>query len=151
MTAGPHSNSRIIAVEQVPPRPVSYERRIVDRGYDASAEESPERCPLRRWDCCLVRSADRASRVDPRAEAVVGQLTDAKLLGDAVAGIDPVIFTHSDNSNPEAVNYGAVRNVLQARDGRRVQIALMTAIGVTSLRDSSMWKRRGEGVFNVPL
>jgi uncharacterized protein YbjT (DUF2867 family) len=92
----------------------------------------------------LIRGADRASQVDPRAEAVVGQLTDPSTLGDAVAGIDAVIFTHGDNSNPEAVNYGAVRNVLQALDGRRVRIALMTTVGVTVLRDSSTWKRRGE-------
>lgn len=55
-----------------------------------------------------------------------------------------MIFTHGDNSNAEAVNYGAVRNVLDALEGRPVRIALMTTIGVTALRDSSEWKRRGE-------
>lgn len=92
----------------------------------------------------LARSSQRARGLAPGAETVVGDLTDPATLGDAVAGVDAVIFTHGDNSNAEAVNYGAVRNVLRALDRRPVRIALMTTIGVTVLRDSSEWKRRGE-------
>ena len=92
----------------------------------------------------LIRRPDQALDLDPAAEAVVGDLTDAVTLGRAVADIDAVIFTHGDNGNAEAVNYGAVRNVLRALAGRPVRIALMTTIGVTVLRDSSIWKRRGE-------
>jgi len=92
----------------------------------------------------LVRSVDRAAAVKPDAHAVVGDLTDAATLDEAVEDVDAVIFTHGDNSNAEAVNYGAVRNVLDALAGRPVRIALMTTIGVTALRDSSRWKRRGE-------
>ncbi|QSB24691.1 SDR family oxidoreductase [Curtobacterium sp. RIT-PI-V] len=92
----------------------------------------------------LARKKHRAQGLAQGAEIVLGDLTDASTLRDAVAGIDAVIFTHGDNSNAEAVNYGAVRNVLDALDGRPVRIALMTTIGVTALRDSSEWKRRGE-------
>ncbi|MCJ1674474.1 MULTISPECIES: SDR family oxidoreductase [unclassified Rathayibacter] len=92
----------------------------------------------------LVRTPSRASDVDPRAETVVGDLTDAATLADAVEGIDAVIFTHGDNAHAEAVNYGAVRNVLRALNGRPVRIALMTTIGVTVRHPSSEWKRRGE-------
>jgi uncharacterized protein YbjT (DUF2867 family) len=92
----------------------------------------------------LVRSTSRARGLDPAAEIVVGDLTDAATLTAAVDGIDAVVFTHGDNSNPEAVNYGAVRNVLDALDGRPVRIALMTTVGVTVRHPSSEWKRRGE-------
>ncbi|GAA3909355.1 SDR family oxidoreductase [Microbacterium invictum] len=92
----------------------------------------------------LVRSPDRTPALNPDAEAVVGDLTDSATLAAAVDDVDAVIFTHGDNSNAEAVNYGAVRNVLNALAGRPVRIALMTTIGVTVLRDSSKWKRRGE-------
>lgn len=56
-------------------------------------------------------------------------------LTDAVANIDAVVFTqgssYGDASAAEAVDYGAVKNVLRALAGQRVRIALMTAIGVT--------------------
>ncbi|MDU0328505.1 SDR family oxidoreductase [Microbacterium sp. KSW2-21] len=92
----------------------------------------------------LVRTSSRAKNVDSRAEAVVGDLTDAATLAEAVEGIDAVIFTHGDINQAEAVNYGAVRNVLRALNGRPVRIALMTTIGVTVRHPSSEWKRRGE-------
>jgi len=66
----------------------------------------------------------------PAAEKVLGDLTDASSLPAALADVDAVIFTDGDNSNAEAVNYGAVRNVLRALNGRPVRIALMTTIGV---------------------
>lgn len=96
----------------------------------------------------LVRDAARASRLDPKARAVVGELTRTETLVEAVADIDAVIFTqgsaYGDAQAAEAVDYGAVRNVLQALGGRAVRIALMTAIGVTSRGPTHDWKRRGE-------
>ena len=70
-------------------------------------------------------------------------------------GVDAVIFTHGSDgggkSTAEQVDYGGVRNVLQALDGRPVRIALMTAIGVTNRQGAYNrstqihdWKRRGE-------
>jgi uncharacterized protein YbjT (DUF2867 family) len=95
----------------------------------------------------LVRDASRAGRLDTAA-VVVGELTRAETLTDAVDDIDAVVFTqgssYGDAAAAEAVDYGAVRNVLQALGGRRVRIALMTAIGVTGRGSTHDWKRRGE-------
>jgi uncharacterized protein YbjT (DUF2867 family) len=96
----------------------------------------------------LVRDVARAGRLDPGATAVVGQLTRPETLADAVAGIDAVVFTqgssYGDATAAEAVDYGAVKNILTALGGRRVRIALMTSIGVTKRGGTHDWKRRGE-------
>jgi len=95
----------------------------------------------------LVRDRQRAGRVLALAETVIGDLTDARTLDAAVDGIDAVVFTHGSNGaapGPEAVDYGAVRNVLAALRGRRIRIALMTAVGVTDRKGAHDWKRRGE-------
>ncbi|GAB2454634.1 uncharacterized protein YbjT (DUF2867 family) [Conyzicola lurida] len=96
----------------------------------------------------LVRDAARAGKLNPAAHKIVGQLTDATTLADAVEGIDAVVFTqgssYGDATAAESVDYGAVKNVLVALDGRPVRIALMTAIGVTRRGNSHDWKRRGE-------
>ncbi|TXN28902.1 SDR family oxidoreductase [Lacisediminihabitans profunda] len=96
----------------------------------------------------LVRNAARAGRLDPGARTVVGQLTRSETLVDAVAGIDAVIFTqgslYGDAAAAETVDYGAVKNVLEALGGRKVRIALMTSIGVTKRGGTHDWKRRGE-------
>jgi uncharacterized protein YbjT (DUF2867 family) len=96
----------------------------------------------------LVRDPSRAGRLDPAALKVAGELTRAETLADAVAGVDAVVFTqgssYGDAAAAEAVDYGAVKNVLQALGGRRVRIALMTAIGVTRRGSTHDWKRRSE-------
>jgi uncharacterized protein YbjT (DUF2867 family) len=101
----------------------------------------------------LVRDGSRAGRLDPAAQKVVGDLTRADTLSDAVADIDAVVFTHGstygDAAAAEAVDYGAVKNVLQVLGGRRVRIALMTAIGVTGRGPTHDWKRRGERLVRV--
>jgi uncharacterized protein YbjT (DUF2867 family) len=111
-----------------------------------------------------VRALVRASALDaaavqhfdPTAHRVVGDLTRVDTLADAVTGIDAVVFAHgssgSGKAEAELVDYGAVRNVLAALNGRRdVRIALMTSIGVTNRtgaynRSTEIhdWKRRGE-------
>lgn len=95
----------------------------------------------------LGRDESRIRALDPGAEIVVGDLTDAGSLSGAVDGIDAVVFTHGSHGEAgaaERVDYGAVKNVLTALDGRRVRIALMTAIGVTVRSEAHDWKRRGE-------
>lgn len=95
----------------------------------------------------LVRDESRGRRLPQGVDLVVGDLTRADTLGQAVAGIDAVVFTHGSNGRPpgpEAVDYGAVRNVLSALRGREVRIALMTAISVTDRKGAHDWKRRGE-------
>lgn len=95
----------------------------------------------------LVRQASQAELFPSGVEVVVGDLTDASSLVPAVEGIDAVVFTHGANgrsSGPEAVDYGAVRNVLTALGARKVRIALMTTVGVTDRKGAHDWKRRGE-------
>ena len=102
----------------------------------------------------LVRDLHRAA-LPAAAQRVLGDLTRADTLGRAVAGIDAVVFTHGSRSGGKAeaerVDYGAVRSVLRALDGRPTRIALMTSIGVTDRRGAFNrgteihdWKRRGE-------
>ncbi|MHA7207919.1 SDR family oxidoreductase [Arthrobacter sp. MDT1-65] len=107
----------------------------------------------------LVRSAGRAKSLPSGAETMVGDLTDASTLKGAVEGIDAVVFTHGAHGGGKAaedVDYGAVRNVLTALDGRPVRVALMTSIGVTfragSYNQSTQihdWKRRGERLLRA--
>lgn len=103
----------------------------------------------------LVRDRDRAAASLPAgAELVEADLTRTTTLGGAVEGVDAVVFTHGSHGGPgqaERVDYGAVRNILQALGGRPARIALMTAIGVTDRegaynRSTGVhdWKRRSE-------
>lgn len=103
----------------------------------------------------LVRDLGRAGALPAAAQRVKGDLTQMDSLAAAVADIDAVIFTHGSDGDGkkgcEQVDYGGVRNFLQALSGRPVRIALMTAIGATN-RDGAYnrateahdWKRRGE-------
>jgi len=103
----------------------------------------------------LLRSESKARQLPPETEAAVGDLTRSETLKAAVQGVDAVVFTHGSDGGgkqgAESVDYGGVRNVLQALGSARPRIALMTAIGVT-YREGSYnrsnevhdWKRRGE-------
>lgn len=95
----------------------------------------------------LVRDTAAARRRLPeQAQLVTGDLLDPRSLAAAVDGADAIVFTHgaSSSKDAEGVDYGGVRNVLQALNGRRVHIVLMTAIGVTKRTVAHDWKRRGE-------
>jgi uncharacterized protein YbjT (DUF2867 family) len=95
----------------------------------------------------LVRRAGRGASLPGGAEIVVGDLGDAATLAEAVDGVDGIVFTHGSHGGAreaEHVDYGAVRNVLEAPDGRPARIALMTTIGVTKHTPGHDWKRRGE-------
>jgi uncharacterized protein YbjT (DUF2867 family) len=95
----------------------------------------------------LVRDASRGASLPPDAEIVVGDLTSATTLAGPLDGVDAVVFTHGSHGGAgeaESVDYGAVRNVLDALGTRPARIALMTAIGVTKHTPGHDWKRRGE-------
>ena len=107
------------------------------------------------WVRALVRSRSRASQLPAGAEVVVGDLTRPDTLADAVANVDAVVFTHGSaggvKQGSETVDYGGVRNVLNALGSRPAHIALMTAIGVTNragsynrATEAHDWKRRSE-------
>jgi len=103
----------------------------------------------------LVREARRASAVLPEStELVVGDITRADTLADAVRDVDGIVFVHGSHGGKEearAIDYGGVRNVLDALESGMPHVALMTAIGVT-VRDGAYnrqtqihdWKRRAE-------
>ncbi|MEU2612596.1 SDR family oxidoreductase [Micromonospora sp. NPDC007271] len=94
----------------------------------------------------LVRDEAQADRFPEGTRVVVGDLTDAETLRDAVRGVTGIVFTHGSHGGAqeaEAVDYGAVRNILSVLDAP-ARIALMTAIGVTKHTPGHDWKRRGE-------
>ena len=103
----------------------------------------------------LVRSAAKLKELPNGVESALGDLTNPESLAKAVKDISAVVFTHGSDSGDKVgaatVDYGGVRNVLQALRGAKPRIALMTAIGVTnregsynSATESHDWKRRGE-------
>jgi len=108
----------------------------------------------------LARDPERARAALPDgARIVAGDLARAESLADAVDGVDAVVFTHGSDGGPgqaERVDYGGVRNTLEALGKRPARIALMTAIGVTGrpegagsgaddpITDAHAWKRRAE-------
>jgi uncharacterized protein YbjT (DUF2867 family) len=103
----------------------------------------------------LARDPRKARTLLPDAEVVVGDLTRPDTLTAAVDGVDAIVFTHGSDgggkAGAERVDYGGVRSVFAALDGRSVRIALMTAIGVTNREgdynrqtEAHDWKRRGE-------
>ncbi len=95
----------------------------------------------------LVRDERQARRLPPGVGHAVGDLTRAETLSSVVAGVGAIVFTHGSNGRepgPEAVDYGAVRNVLAALGDRTARIALMTTIGSTDRKGAHDWKRRGE-------
>ncbi|WP_175597337.1 SDR family oxidoreductase [Peristeroidobacter soli] len=95
----------------------------------------------------LVRDPAQASLFPDGVQIVVGDLTRAETLHEAVTGVTGIIFTQGVNGNDpkgaEQVNYGAVRNVLSVLKVP-ARIALMTAVGVTKPSVGHDWKRRGE-------
>ncbi|ABL71317.1 SDR family oxidoreductase [Paracoccus denitrificans] len=95
----------------------------------------------------LLRDASRAQDFPANVQTVVGDMTRPETLAAAVDGVGAIVFTHGSYGNPaaaEAVDYGAVRNVLAALGNRTARIALMSTIGATDRRGSHDWKRRGE-------
>jgi uncharacterized protein YbjT (DUF2867 family) len=99
----------------------------------------------------LLRTESRAASLPAGASAVVGDLTSAATLAEAVDGVSAVVFTHGSHGSArdaKLVDYGAVRNVLSVLTAP-VRIALMTTIGVTKHTVGHDWKRRGERLVRV--
>lgn len=97
----------------------------------------------------LVREKGRAARILPDGvEVVVGDLVRPDTLGPALEGVDAIVFTHGSTTSERDVrdnDYAGVANVLKVLDGRRVRIALMTAIGTTRPGFAyATWKLRSE-------
>ena len=108
----------------------------------------------------LARDPEKARRLLPETEVIVGDVTRPETLSRAVDGVDAVVFTlGSDGAGKvgaETVDYGGVRNVLNALGSRTARIALMTSIGVTNRAgaynrstEAHDWKRRSERLVRV--
>lgn len=103
----------------------------------------------------LVRDTRKGRQLGDKVEICLGDLTEMDSLRMAVDSIDAIVFTHGSDGGgklgSERVDYGGVRNALEALGARKARIALMTAIGVTNRSGSYNqsteahdWKRRGE-------
>jgi len=102
----------------------------------------------------LVRDLRRAERLLPGVELVRGDLEDPATLRRAVGGADALVLTHGSGGDPATrrrVDYGGVRNLLQALDGARPRVALMTSIYATrsDIPGNSPWKRRSERLLRA--
>ncbi|MCT9137593.1 SDR family oxidoreductase [Streptomyces violarus] len=102
----------------------------------------------------LVRNVRRAEQLLPGVELVRGDLEDPASLCDAVSAVDAIVLTHGSGVAPDArrrVDYGGVRNLLQALDGARPRVALMTSIYATrsDIPGNSPWKRRSERLLRA--
>ncbi|WP_327434494.1 SDR family oxidoreductase [Streptomyces sp. NBC_01236] len=102
----------------------------------------------------LVRDVRRAEQLLPGVELVRGDLEDPASLRGAVSGVDAIVLTHGSGGAPDArrrVDYGGVRNLLQALDGARPRVALMTSIYATrsDIPGNSPWKRRSERLLRA--
>jgi uncharacterized protein YbjT (DUF2867 family) len=103
----------------------------------------------------LVRNQSKAARLPPDTQVIVGDVTRPDTLARAVDGVDAIVLTLGSDgagkAGAESVDYGGVRNVLEALAPRKARIALMTSIGVTDRvgtynrsTEAHDWKRRSE-------
>ncbi|MFN3865864.1 MAG: SDR family oxidoreductase [Demequina sp.] len=100
-----------------------------------------------------VRDLDRAQELLPHAEHVTADVTDHDALVTALRGADGIVMVHGSDSSAEDVDYGAVPAVLDAVEGARPRIVLMTSMAVThatgSWREIMHWKARGERLLRA--
>lgn len=103
----------------------------------------------------LVRDRSKAAQLRRGAQVVIGDVTRPNTLSDVTEGVDAVVFTLGSDgagkAGAESVDYGGVRNILDALGSRKARIALMTSIGVTNRTsaynlstEAHDWKRRSE-------
>ncbi|WP_211881239.1 SDR family oxidoreductase [Pseudarthrobacter albicanus] len=107
----------------------------------------------------LARNPQRARTILPDVEIVQGDLEDPASLTAAVQDVDAILFTHGSDSDgrpgsAQRIDYGGVANTLNALNGRRPRIALMTSINVTrsdngAYQDLLDWKRRSERLVRL--
>lgn len=103
----------------------------------------------------LVRSRSKGDQLPRGVQVAIGDVTRPDTLAAAVDGVDAVVFTLGSDGKgkvgAETVDYGGVRNILQALGSRTARIVLMTSIGVTNrtgdynrTTEAHDWKRRSE-------
>lgn len=103
----------------------------------------------------LVRNPAKGRPLPPETQVVIGDVTRPDTLRGITDGVDAIVFTLGSDGlgkvGAETVDYGGVRNVLDALGRHRPRIALMTSIGVTDragrhnrATEAHDWKRRSE-------
>lgn len=108
----------------------------------------------------LVRDPARATWDSSVAQNFVGDLTKPETLPPAVNGVDAVIFVHGthfqNTTEGREVDYGGVKNVLNALNGQKAHITYMTAVGVTNhnrgsaaAQETVKYKRRAERLIRA--
>ncbi|QMW65378.1 SDR family oxidoreductase [Mumia sp. ZJ1417] len=107
----------------------------------------------------LTRDPRRARSIaDPAVEIAGGDFSDVASVAAALTDVEAVVMTHGapyGSGDYEAVDYGAVRTLVEALGDRTARVALMTSIGVTGTgtgddaADLLRWKRRGERLLRA--
>lgn len=103
----------------------------------------------------LVRDQHKASRLPPRTQLAIADVTQPDTLAAALKDVDAIVLTLGSDglgkTGAENIDYNGVRNVLRAIQVGRPRIALMTSIGVTNRTgaynrstEAHDWKRRSE-------
>lgn len=96
----------------------------------------------------LVRNPTRARSLPAGVEISIGDVTVPESLVAAVEGVDAVVLVHGSTTaerDVRDIDYAGVANILKALAGRKVRIALMTAIGATRPgAPYAEWKLRAE-------
>jgi len=108
----------------------------------------------------LVRNSAKGPRLPSEAQVVIGDVTRPDTLRGLTDGVDAIVFTLGSDGlgkvGAETVDYGGVRNVLNALGSQRARIFLMTSIDVTDrlgrhnrATEAHDWKRRSERLIRV--
>ncbi len=101
-----------------------------------------------RWAMVELRPAEDAESCTSFLSSVISAYSEQGItIRRVMTDVAGIVFTHGSHggaAEAERVDYGAVRNVLDALGTRPARIALMTAIGVTKHTPGHDWKRRGE-------
>jgi uncharacterized protein YbjT (DUF2867 family) len=108
----------------------------------------------------IARNPAKARQLPEAAETFIADVTQPQSLTSTLAGVDGIIFTIGTDGGgkheAESIDYGGVRNVLNALGSQTARIVLMTSIGVTNRASSYNrsteahdWKRRSERLLRA--
>ncbi|WP_212129248.1 SDR family oxidoreductase [Brevibacterium sp. SMBL_HHYL_HB1] len=102
----------------------------------------------------LVRNVAKAEELFPGVDLVQADLEDPKSLKTALEGASLIVMTHGAPGEADAgerIDYGGMRNVLQALGTARPRVALMSSVYATrtDVPGANPWKRRAERLLRA--